>query len=179
MAVIMPTTYTFWYSNCDSGNYLSYISEELPKIVRDFFPQISDKKEDTFIAGNSMGGYGAYKAAFTHPETFGYAASLSGALDIDCVKRWPDVVKKLGGELRGTDNDIFVLARRLKESGKELPKLYQWCGVGDFLYDGNKMAREILKELGYELEYVESAGAHSWDYWDEKIKDVLAWLPIK
>ena len=178
LAVVMPTTYSYWYADCDSGNYLTYISDELPKIIRDFFPKISDRREDTFIAGNSMGSYGAYKAAFTHSETFGYAASLSGALDIDCVKIWQDVVTKLGGKLRGTDNDTFVPAKRLKESGKELPRLYQWCGFDDFLYEGNILARDILNGLGYKLDYFESDGGHSWEFWDLKIRDVLDWLPI-
>ena len=61
--------------------YWTFVSDELPQIARSFF-HLSDKREDNFVAGLSMGGYGAFKLALNHPDRFAAAASLSGALDI-------------------------------------------------------------------------------------------------
>ena len=69
----------------------------------------------------------------------------------------------------------MALAKKLKTSGKPIPRLYSWCGTEDFLYEGNKRAWEYMKELGYEMKLEESSGDHQWKYWDAKIQDVLRW----
>lgn len=83
IAVVMPCTHLGFYTDTTYGmNYWTFISDELPKICREFFPQMSDKREDTLAAGLSMGGYGAWKLGLGASDTFGAAAALSGALDI-------------------------------------------------------------------------------------------------
>ena len=80
IAVVMPTTELGWYTNMKHGRkWRTYIGEELPAVCHDFFPRISQKREDTYIAGLSMGGYGAYALAMTYPEQYNAAAGLSGA----------------------------------------------------------------------------------------------------
>ncbi|MBQ8332420.1 MAG: esterase family protein, partial [Clostridia bacterium] len=82
LAVVMPTTYLGWYTDMYTGyNYRTFIGEELPKIVRNMFPALSDRREDNYIAGNSMGGYGSLALAFTYPEQYAIAAPLSGVSD--------------------------------------------------------------------------------------------------
>ncbi len=83
IAVVMPTTHLAFYTDTAYGlKYWTFISQELPRICREFFPRMSHKREDTLAAGLSMGGYGAWKLGLGAGETFGAAASLSGALDI-------------------------------------------------------------------------------------------------
>lgn len=190
IAVVMPTTHLGFYTDTTYGmKYWTFISEELPCICREFFPRMSERKEDTLAAGLSMGGYGAWKLGLRSCDTFGAAASLSGALDI--VEDYKRVAKEETGnlpllqgifgsvgELEGSENDIFALADRLAASGTakaRLPRLYAWCGTEDFLYQGNLRAWERVRRLGYDLTCSESAGDHQWKYWDEKIKDVLCW----
>ena len=80
IAVIMPCVHLSFYTNMVHGlPYWDYISEELPSLCQNFFPQLSARPEDNFAAGLSMGGYGAWKLALGKPERFGAAASLSGA----------------------------------------------------------------------------------------------------
>lgn len=136
-----------------------------------------------------MGGYGAWKLGLRASDTFGAAASLSGALDIvedykRNVKEQTRVLPLFQGifgsetELEGSNNDIFALADKLAASAaveEELPRLYAWCGTQDFLYEGNIKAWKHVKKLGYDLTCSESEGDHQWKYWDEKIKDVLCW----
>ena len=85
LAVVMPDVHRSWYTDMAHGSrYWTYISEELPALMRSFFP-ISEARDDNFVAGLSMGGYGAFKLALSHPERYAAAASLSGALDISQV----------------------------------------------------------------------------------------------
>lgn len=189
IAVVMPDADTSFYSDMVHGRkYWTFLSEELPEIVHDFFPNISQERKDTFVAGLSMGGYGAYKLALG-TDRFAAAASLSGAVDLplDFMK---DDRFKVNGELwktifddldavRGSKNDVLFLAEEKVRNGKPLPKLYMWCGTEDFIYDLSVSAHKKLDELGYDLTYEESAGDHQWKYWDEKIQTVLSWLSIK
>ena len=133
-----------------------------------------------------MGGYGAWKLGLGASETFGAAASLSGALDIvgDYERNVRENSQNLplfsgifgsAEQLRGSKNDLLALADELAASGKERPRLYAWCGTEDFLYEGNLLAWEHLNNLGFEMTLEESAGDHQWKYWDAKIQDVLRW----
>ncbi len=186
IAVVMPTTHLGWYSDMAWGNrYWTFISKELPEICRSFFANLSDRREDTYAAGLSMGGYGALKLGLSASETFGMAASLSGGLDIRNISQWGEKEEEKhywqgvfgpADKVVNSSNDLFAEAVRLKESGKPLPKLYMWCGTEDFLYEQNVDMKEHLTKLGYDLAYEESPGDHQWKYWDEKIQSVLDWI---
>lgn len=183
IAVVMPTVHLGWYSDTVYGmKYWEFISKELPEICRELFPQLSDRPEDTLAAGLSMGGYGAWKLGLGATETFGAAASLSGALDIAHqhteVGEEETILGNVFGSqknIEGSDNDLMALAKKKMTENQKLPRLYAWCGTEDFLYEDNKRAWEYVKELGYDFTYEESPGDHQWEYWDEKIKSVLTW----
>jgi putative tributyrin esterase len=183
IAVVMPAVNRSFYSDMPKGpRYWEFISEELPELARSFFP-LSDRREDTFVAGLSMGGYGAMKLGLSHPDRYAAAASLSGAMDVQwALESYPtDEFRWMLGEsdtLRGTDLDLFHLARRLAASGAERPKLYQCCGTEDFLYQDNIKFRDYCRELGLAFTYEEEPGTHDWGYWDAKIQRVLDWLPL-
>lgn len=201
IAVVMPSTHLGFYTDTTYGmRYWTFLSEELPAICREFFPRMSDRREDTLAAGLSMGGYGAWKLGLRASGTFGAAASLSGALDIvDDYKRnakepgedKTQLFKGIFGspaQLEGSDDDILALAEKLaaKNAGLSaegspaakdgrLPRLYAWCGTEDFLYEGNLRVWEQVKKLGYDLTCAASSGDHQWKYWDIQIRDVLCW----
>ncbi len=185
IAVVMPTTHLGWYTDMKHGlKYYTFIAKELPAICRDLFPKISPRREDTFAAGLSMGGYGALKLGLLDSETFSAVASLSGAVNMSVYKdenNKSDLFYNVFGtpdEFCGSDNDLYAVAGRLAESGRKLPKIYLWCGTEDFLYNQNISMRDRLNSLHYNLTYEESSGDHQWKYWDKKIKTVLDWLPI-
>jgi putative tributyrin esterase len=56
------------------------------------------------------------------------------------------------------------------------PRLYQWCGTEDFLYQDNLVFRDHDARLGLGLTYEEGPGTHEWQYWDTQIQRVLEWL---
>ena len=186
LAVVMPTTHLGWYTDMYRGlNYWTYISEELPAVCREFFPAMSDKREDTFAAGLSMGGYGAIKLGLRASGTFSKAASLSGAMDMADLPKdpppgrafWENIFGPIE-DIKGSFNDLLAAATDLKQSGKPLTDIYMWCGTEDFLYEANVKMRDHLTALGFPFIYEDAPGDHQWKYWDEKIQTVLKWLNI-
>lgn len=181
LAVVMPQVHRSFYTDMAYGSqYWTFISEELPEIAQSFFFPLSDAKEDNFVAGLSMGGYGAFKWALRQPERFAAAASLSGALNMAQRSNTMQDYRLIFGDegMEGTEDDLmWLLGQRDTESDSK-PKLYQCCGTEDFLYEENVVFRDACKGTSFELTYDEGPGAHDWAYWDSKIQDVLAWLPL-
>ena len=185
LAVVMPDGGLGWYTDMYRGlAWSKFISKELPALCRRFFPILSDKREDTYIGGNSMGGYGALKCALRAPRTFSKVISLSGALDaadtainntVPATRRYWEDVFGPAEDVPGSENDLFAAATALADPALR-PKIYMWCGTEDFLYAQNTRMRDHLRALGYDLTYEESPGDHQWRYWDQKIADALAWL---
>lgn len=186
LAVVMPAVHRSFYTDMAHGHpYWTFISEELPALAQSFFP-LSDMREDNFVAGLSMGGYGAFKLAVSHPERYGAAASLSGALDMVRLasedKTRQMELQNIFGDLRtlpGSGNDLFYLAEQMAQHEKIWPRLYQWCGTDDFLYADNLRFSEHAQALGLDLTYEDGPGAHEWACWDQQIQRVLAWLPLR
>jgi putative tributyrin esterase len=188
LAVVMPAVHLSFYNDmAHGGKYWQFISEELPATVRELF-SLSSKREDNFVAGLSMGGYGAFKLALTHPERYTAAASLSGAVDINEVvrvkkndpenKAWIAEMRTVFGDLSkvpGSKHDLFALARKAAKAPVK-PRLYQCCGTEDELYPDNVRFRDAVQKLPLDLTYEEGPGEHNWAYWDTMIQNVLAWM---
>ena len=187
LAVVMPCVDRSFYTDMAMGeNYWQFIAKELPAMCRSFFPQMSRRREDTFVAGLSMGGYGALKCGLRAGDTFSYAAGLSSCADIvDSVTKlrvarqqeWQNIFGD-AATLPGSFNDLFAAAADYSKTSAHPVKFYMWCGTEDFLYQQNVRLRDHMKKLGMDLTYEESPGTHAWKYWDEKIQSVLNWLPI-
>jgi len=189
IAVIMPEVHLSYYSDMKHGlDYFTYVADELPAVARSFFP-LSDRREDTYVAGLSMGGYGAVKVGLRRPESFSRIGAFSGSVDIlywmDLCRKNKSVMHlKLFGNsfgdpaaVAGTEDDLFHLVRRLKASGSRIPPVYQCCGTEDFLYQANVNFRDLCRKEGVDLTYEEWPGEHEWGFWDEAIRRFLAWLP--
>ena len=185
LAVVMPAVHRSFYTDSLTGQrYWTLISEELPALARHFFP-LSTRRAETYVAGLSMGGYGAFKLALTYPERYAAAASLSGALDVvalaqTAAESGAGELKHIFGEvqaLAGSPNDLFQLVQAIGARSGPRPRLYQWCGTADFLYASNVRFREHAAALGLGVVYEEGPGGHEWACWDTQIQRVLAWLP--
>jgi S-formylglutathione hydrolase FrmB len=185
LAVIMPAVGRSYYTDQKRGyDYWTFISEELPALARSFF-HLSDRPEDNFVAGLSMGGYGAFKLALRHPGRFAAAASFSGALDAASIyQRRPEGIGELDhtfgslDELCGSDNDLFHLAEQRAGDDQPLPRLYACCGTEDFLHEDNLRFRDHCKAVGLDLTYEQGPGSHEWGYWDTAIQRALTWMGL-
>ena len=188
LAVVMPSgDNAFYVDRPATGNcYGRFIGEELVEVTRRMFP-LSRKREDTFIGGLSMGGFGAMRNGLKYHDTFGAVISFSGVLEL--LKVVPSSVSQrmnmefeegLFGNLDeavASDKNPIWLAREL--AGKAgLPKIYLACGTEDRLITHSRNFRALLMECGFDVTYEESPGDHNWDFWDTYIKKAIDWLPL-
>jgi S-formylglutathione hydrolase FrmB len=178
LAVVMPSVDRSFYANEAHGHrYWDWVSEELPRLVGQLF-RVSQTREDTFVAGLSMGGYGALKLALSHPERYAAAASLSGALDLVAFAKNPDRDEVMGRvfdhQVRPSD-DIFALL----ESATAIPPLHISCGTEDVLIASCRRFAEAATAAGADVTTDFRPGEHVWSLWDQVIQDVIAWLPVR
>ncbi|WP_428940496.1 alpha/beta hydrolase [Fontivita pretiosa] len=177
LMVVMPDGYRGFYTNISNGPaYARYISEELVGFIQRTFPARASRAARC-IGGLSMGGYGALRAALAYPHLYASANSHSGAL-MHGSKTWPrsngmDRSDVFGADPRGTDHDLLHLAARAGRQ-RPLPRLLIDCGTDDFLLKDNREFHLKLEALGVEHEYWEYPGGHDWDYWDNHVRDAIA-----
>ena len=185
LAVVMPSgDNSFYVDRPDSNNrYGEFIGRELVEITRRMFP-LSEKKEDTFIGGLSMGGFGAVRNGLKYSDTFGAVIALSPALHIFEDSRAAVESRTFGEALFGdleaaarSDKNPRVLVERLAGQ-KDLPEIYLACGIEDDLLPVSRMYRGLMRDAGFDVTYFEGPGGHNWDFWDEQIKRVIDWLPL-
>jgi putative tributyrin esterase len=185
LAVVMPQVHRSFYNDeVYGGRFWTFLSEELPALVHHFF-RVSERREDTFVAGLSMGGYGALRWALREPQRFAAAASLSGVLDL--VRRTtgrerpedPRMTERIFSDVpvAGTDADLMHLVAQADPAS--LPALRAWCGQQDPLLEDNRTFVGACADAGLPVELVEGPGEHDWAYWDARIVDVLDWLPLR
>lgn len=181
LAVFCPAGENGFYVNqADTGEaYMRYVGEELPAFTRRLFP-LSSRREDTFIAGLSMGGYGALNAGLTYPETFGKVAALSAAL-----RPWKRMDKPQGGcvqrpayarALFGQDTEPWDTLTLARQCGARAPELWLSCGAQDDLLEENIALVNGLRQAGIPAHFDQPPGAHNWDFWDREIQRVIDWL---
>lgn len=182
LVVVMPSAGRSFYTDQPNGQrYFTYITEELPAYLRDVFG-LAPKREDTFIAGVSMGGYGAFKAAFFHPECYSAAASLSGVLSLEILRALPDDPRQaefvhLFGDLNklaGSEHDPETWVKNAAKTAAPLPRLYIASGRQEDLYPLGLRFRAACQAHGIEVDYHEEDGRHDWFFWDQQIQRFLA-----
>ncbi|MFH1879783.1 MAG: alpha/beta hydrolase-fold protein [Bacillota bacterium] len=198
IAVVMPSVEISFYANTDGGRYFDYVTEELPRMLCGYFP-ISEKREDNFIMGMSMGGHGTMKLGFTKPELYAAMGIFSCANFIDMMgaggmaeggKRAPlnfirwQVFGTDDGDLtkaHNTEHDNRYLARLASESGKPLPKIFSCCGTADGCYKAVKEDIAYFRSLPnpFDIKFFDSTGFHDFEFWDRWLDVFIQWLPIR
>lgn len=178
LAVVMPAVDRSFYADEVHGHaYWEYVSEELPQVVARFF-NVSQDPADTFVAGLSMGGYGALKHALTHPRRYAAAASLSGVVDVRQLGARLDraeiVERVFGGEIRPGDDLFELLATVDPATG---PRLWVGCGTEeDLLLAANQRFVEAARAQGLDVTTDFRPGVHEWGLWDAQVEAVLDWM---
>lgn len=193
LAVVMPNAHLSSYSNMAHGpQYFDFLTEELPRVMGEFFP-LSDKREDNFVCGLSMGGYGAMKLGLCCPDKYAAIGCFSaGNFVLRPKGKQPKIARPSGGFSRnmavfGTDDmselqgnpefDHFAMVEKARAEGKPLPRIFHACGTDDFLLENARQTAEWFKaQPDLEYEYHEGPGIHSWAFWDTWIQHYLTWL---
>lgn len=194
LAVVMPSGDNAFYVDQPAGQnyYGRFTGEELVELTRRMFP-LSRRRDDTFIGGLSMGGYGALRNGLKYADTFSHIVCLSGAFIMDEVPdrtndspvfmERRDYAEAVFGDLDQvleSDKNPKWLVRQLEKERKDIPKIYLACGTEDSLLGRNRDMRDFLKEHGADVTYEEGPGGHEWDFWDAYIKKAIyEWLPTE
>ncbi len=181
IVVIMPDAARSFYTDMIGGPpYYTFFQKEFIPYVTTLFSLQADR-EHTYIAGLSMGGYGAIKLAFLNPDIFSAAASLSGAVDIvsrmEKDPRLAEAIHLVFGPpsaTKNTSNDLFYLAKN--PIGASIPRLYIACGTEDFLYQDNLRFRDVLSTSSYPFRFECGQGIHDWNFWDTYIKKAISFF---
>lgn len=163
--------------------YGEYVGQELLDITRNIFP-LSDKREDTYIAGFSMGGYGAIRNGLKYSQNFSKIGMISAALitedivnytDDSNVLRSRDFYESIFGDLdniKNSDKD----PKYLIENCENIPDIYMACGDNDFLLEKNVDFYEYLKSKNIDAEFIQAPGEHTWEFCDKYIKEFIKTL---
>ena len=178
LVVVMPSVGRSFYADLHNGQrYFTYLTEELPQYLADVF-DLAPARADTFIAGNSMGGYGAFKAALAFPERFAAAASFSGVLSLAFLQAIPNDPRRgefasIFGDLEklaGSEHDPAVWFSKAARDPQKLPRLFITSGRQEDLHPINRLVYATLQQLGITVDYHEEDARHDWFNWDGQIR---------
>lgn len=182
IAIVIPCGENSFYVDNEKAHayYGEYVGRELLDITRNIFP-LSHKREDTFIAGFSMGGYGAIRNGLKYSQNFSKIGMISSALitdDIvnyasdDNVLRSRQFYESIFGnldELKGSDMD----PKALINNTPDIPDIFMACGVNDFLYDKNVDFYEFLMSENIDADFIRAPGEHTWEFCDKYLKEFI------
>ena len=190
LAVVMPNAHQSSYADMKhGGKYYTYISKELPAIMRSMFP-LSDKREDNFIAGLSMGGEGCMKIGLANPENYASSGCLSAGAIKRNITNNPERAARMMitygttdfSTLKGTEEDVMGSAQRILDENLPRPRIFHSEGSEDFTIASAHATRDFFQSLPgnpFDYTYEEHPGAHTWEYWDEHIQDFLKFIDLK
>jgi S-formylglutathione hydrolase FrmB len=159
MIVVMPDAFnTFYVDGYQEGlKYETYFWNEFLPYIEETY-RVNASREMRFIAGLSMGGFGASYYAFTHPDKFMYCYSMSGA------------IQGIGLTITPSISSIIAVC----SSFEELPNYTIDCGTSDFLvYQSNQTVHEALESLEFDHEYIARDGTHDWVFWRKSLEMAL------
>ncbi len=183
---IMPDAGLGWYTDMKYGfAYWTFLTQELPAVCHHFFPQLSNKREDTFVAGLSMGAYGALKCGILCADKYSAVGAFSAPPDILHHMRnetFPAEEHALMHDIFGTEeeyrgsiNDLY--AQALIHAADALKaRIYMSCGTEDIFLTQSRTMYDALTAAAYDVTYHETSGDHNWDFWNAEIENFLKFL---
>ncbi|SDZ75818.1 S-formylglutathione hydrolase FrmB [Lachnospiraceae bacterium NK3A20] len=201
VVIVMPGISYAAYCDTAEGDYKYWtqISRELPEYLRKLLP-LSEKREDNFVAGFSMGGYGAFKWAMQAPQMFAACGTFAGPIGIiprqpipsderlgqPCVRddfcepQFRTLWASIGSaaKRRNTpDDNLYMLEQHLKKK-RDLPKFYIAIGSEDPTHDEGYAVMDQMRDMGLEFKDIRDHGGHDWEYCNRHIEDFLNWIPL-
>lgn len=181
MIIVTPDAGNSWYVNSATvpeNRVQNYVVKDLIEDVDQNWRTIAAPHRRA-IAGLSMGGYGSVLLAMKYPGLFAVAGSISGAFDgptrveHDMPQLLESVMEAYGPADSTTraENDVYQLSTTAEPN--RVPYLYIDCGSYDPLLESNRKLVRALAAQGIRYEYHEYAGAHTWEYWDRELPELL------
>ncbi len=190
LAIVMPSGDNSFYLDAKATGraYGKFVGEELVNYVSKTFG-LSDKREDIYIGGLSMGGFGAIHTGIKYFDTYHKIFALSSALIIHNIKdkksEFKDGIANYDyytltfgdlSQLEQSENNPEYLVKMLKGDNKRIPPIFMACGTEDFLLQENRNFHKFLVNEKVDVIYQESTGIHDWKFWNEYLEPAIIWL---
>jgi len=150
-------------------NFEKWIVEDVVNAVTELIPQASEQSK-LFIAGLSMGGFGALRIGLKHHNTFSGVSGLSSITVVEEMKLFVEEPLSAYSQAEKDNESAYATILRNKD---KLPPFRFDCGVDDDLIEGNRKLNSQLKELNIDHIYKENPGKHEWIYWETHIKETI------
>ncbi len=160
----------------DGSGYLPHRSQDFERwIVEDVPYAVSQVTGNPlasphFIAGLSMGGFGAMRLGARHTDRF---VSFAGHSSITHLEQMERFVEEDLSHYKQADHTIASVAEAIRQSRDKLRPFRFDCGTDDWLIEENRNLAASLKRLGVTFEYAEHPGGHDWNYWSKHLRDTL------
>lgn len=188
IAVVCPSIENSFGVNVKKGDpWENFITGNLRMAVYSMFP-FSDKREDNFIAGISMGGYAAMRLSLRYPALYSIAGSIDGILSLkeELLSYWwnRQQLDYIFGEPRGESGSEYRLSTFLGQeksfSGQEKPVIYLTCSKSNRQFEENKKWKEELDKNGYEAILTESdKGDEESERRNRQLKELFSFIGRK
>jgi putative tributyrin esterase len=182
LILVMPEGNDSYFVNAaerPQDRYEDYIVNDLIADVEKRF-QAAEDRAHRAVVGVSMGGYGAVKLSFSHPDLFVFAAGISPAVDVPSrpfsikrIQQWRRHSRIFGswGSQTRRNGDPFVLARSADPA--KIPYLYLTCGQQEGLLAPNNAFNTLLESRHFRHEFHVVPGGHNWNQWNERLPNVF------
>ena len=166
-------------NNVHGKKYFQFLTEEVTETCTKWFG-LSSKREDRYIAGMSMGGYGAVYAGLNRPDLYNSVFSYSGLLDVKLRYENPQGFNmyQIFGNREEFEKGNYDLLDCVKEDNvrrnvDNYPKFYIRCGLQDSIIDMSRRWHDAAEESGFTSDYYETAGGHDFIFWDKCIHETV------
>ena len=169
--IVLPDAGNSWYTNSftrPEERFEEYVAREVPAFVDAHFRTLT-YREARYVAGLSMGGYGALKLGLKYSTRFSLAGSFSGNPEAAADTSYGTRLDAFGpaGSASRAENDLLALARDARVA--EGTYFYVDCGSADRLLAGNRAFIQAMSARPLAYEYHEVPGTHSWEFWDRRL----------
>ena len=188
-AVICPNgENSFWLNGISTGHaYQSFVGEELVEFVRNTFG-LAKERENTYIMGLSMGGFGSLHTALAYPDVFSKTTAFSSAfVQYEVADMKPGYRNDIANyeyyrecfgnpeKVMESENVPETLVRKILNSEGKLtmPEIYMACGTEDFLLEPNRKMHNFLTGQGVKHTYLEWPGVHDMKFWNECVQKFI------
>ncbi len=159
------------YLRHNGYDFERWIVEDVPNAIQENITDVSPKT-GIFIAGLSMGGFGALRLGIKHSGTF---SGISAHSAITEIAQMESFVEEDWSVFKPDENQASILDL-IDKHPHQVPPLRFDCGTEDELLGYNRKLHSYLTDIGVPHEYREFPGGHDWNYWHKHVRDTLLFV---
>lgn len=148
-------------------DFEQWIVSDVPEAVRQNISAVSHQSP-LFIAGLSMGGFGALRLGLKYPQKFQGISAHSSITHLNQMTFF--VEENLNDE---TKTDTHSVLGAVDKRASTLPNIRFDCGTEDPLLEHNRTLHKKMEDQNIPHTYQEFSGGHDWSYWQKQVVETL------